>query len=273
VADAQLKDLTVTEPNPATTRIEPGITVMPEDVRYIYPLFGRTDAAGDLAVTDFRQTTRADHAGSTDVERDPTATTVKATLDLAFEPVTVDMRQMAVMLTGIPQAILTAEPALQTLLSGELQRRLYRALDEHVVAQIDAATPPSGVTGSDGSVEGLVRDAITEMQAVGVNPTVVALNPTDAATVDMHTAVDSITRWPFGLRVVVSPDADAGAPLVLDPAILGHLYVGSLAIGSDPYAGADGHNFTKNLVDLRAEFLAVFVVRNADGVFVASPTS
>jgi len=86
-AECGLKDLTVTtEPVVAATRVEDTIADLPEDRRYIFPLMPRRDAGNDLAVADYRLVSRGDHAGSTAVERDPTATTDKATIDLERRP-------------------------------------------------------------------------------------------------------------------------------------------------------------------------------------------
>ena len=273
-ATGGLKTLTLTsEPFVAASTVVSDIAVLPEDRRYIFPLISRRDAGTSLQVVDYRLTARADHSGSASVERSPTATTAKATIDRTVEEFKSDMAMMAVILDGIPNAVLNAAPDLSQLLGSELERRLYRALDAHVIGAITDATPPSGVTTTDGTVEQLVRAGITEMQAVGVNPSVVVLNPSDAGDVDTRTFTDAVNRWPYGLRVVVSPDADAGAPLLLDPVELGVLYQGQIMTASDPYAGVSGDNFKTNRVDLRSEFLALMVVRDNLGAFIASPAS
>lgn len=68
-----------------------------------------------------------------------------------------------------------------------------------MLAAITAASPDSGVWTADGSVEQLVRAGITEMQATGVTPSVVVLNPDDAGSVDTRTMADAVNRWPYGL--------------------------------------------------------------------------
>jgi hypothetical protein len=87
-------------------------------------------------------------------------------------------------------------------------------------------------------------------------------------SVDLHTAIDSIVRFPFGLRVVVSPDVEDRAPMLLDTSIVGRLYLGGLQAASDPYTG-----FSRNTTQLRSEFLTLCVIRNADGVFIADPAA
>ena len=264
-----LKALTLTtEPFIAATQPVAGVAILPEDTRYIHPLMPRRDAGTDLAVVDYRLTVRADSGGSAAVERDPTATTDKATIDRTVEEFVSDMREFAVLIEDIPNAVMAAAPDLSTLLQTELNRRLSRALDAHVLAAISDASPPSGVTTSDGTVEQLVRAGIVEMQAVGVTPSVVVLAPADAATVDTRVFTDTVNRWPYNLRVFVSPDADEAAPLLLDPVELGILFQGQAAFASDPYTG-----FKQNTTRLRMEFLGLMVVRDALGAYIASPSS
>jgi hypothetical protein len=50
-------------------------------------------------------------------------------------------------------------------------------------------------------------------------------------------------------------------PLVVDTRRVGALYLGTLAVDLDPYAGVGGANFKKNLVDIRAEQNALMHVR------------
>ena len=77
-------------------------------------------------------------------------------------------------------------------------------------------------------------------------------------------AMQTIVKFPFGLRVVVSPDVEDGSPMLLDTSIMGHLYLGGLQAASDPYSG-----FSRNTTQLRSEFLTLCVIRNADGIFIA----
>ena len=54
-------------------------------------------------------------------------------------------------------------------------------------------------------------------------------------------------------------------PYLIDPAMLGQLYVGNLRFDADPYNGVGGANLRQNLVDLRIEANVLFHVRNAKG--------
>jgi hypothetical protein len=122
--------------------------------------------------------------------------------------------------------------------------------------------------GSGTSVQELVRSGINEMALNGFKPDVVAISPSDAAAIDELTALNQIPAWPYGLRVVVSPDVDthfAGAPVLIDTRQAGVLYQGSLALQADPYSG-----FKQNTTDLRAQFLTLMVVRRPDAILIAS---
>jgi hypothetical protein len=57
--------------------------------------------------------------------------------------------------------------------------------------------------------------------------------------------------------------AGATDPLLIDPALLGVLYTGSLSFDADPYTG-----FKKNLTNFRLEGPALYHIRNDAGAFV-----
>ena len=62
----------------------------------------------------------------------------------------------------------------------------------------------------------------------------------------------------WGLRVIERPGSTP--PYLIDPQMLGVLYLGGMSFDVDPYTG-----FTKNLSTLRIEAQALFHVRNANG--------
>ncbi len=263
--EVRLKDLTYSATDAQLATVEPGIAGLPIYSQFIYGVLPSSDCGTSVSITDFRLVARSidDGSGSEPIERDVLdGSTEKARLNLTVEGFTEDVKTLALVVEGIPRALLASESALAGLLSSEMRKNLNAALDAHVVAAIEAATPDHG--GSGGSVEELVRSGITAMQLKGVTPDVVIINPTDAETVDLHTAVDSIIRFPFGLKVVVSNDVDAGAPMLLDTSVLGHLYTAGLVALSDPYT-----TMTQNTVRVLNEFNVLCVVRNADGAFIA----
>jgi hypothetical protein len=89
------------------------------------------------------------------------------------------------------------------------------------------------------------------------------VNPADAVALDLTTTGadaqyvfalrdtgDSSPLW--GLRVVMRPGTTGTEPpLVVDTRRIGALYLGTLAVDLDPYAGVGGANFKENLVDIR----------------------
>ncbi len=54
-------------------------------------------------------------------------------------------------------------------------------------------------------------------------------------------------------------------PYLLDTKMLGVLFIGDTDVMADPFAGASGANFKRNLVDLRVELNVLYHVRNAKG--------
>lgn len=101
-------------------------------------------------------------------------------------------------------------------------------------------------------------------------PTVLALNPTDAATFDLtKTELGYIfaTRSTgsalplYGLTIIEEPHLTA--PTLIDPVMLGVLYTQAGTIRIDPFAKAD-----TNEVLLRVETNGLFVIRNVYGCYV-----
>ena len=90
----------------------------------------------------------------------------------------------AILIDAIPAEMLLDISALRNFLNGEMTHQINVALDAHVVEQIVAASPPATSTG-DLFVES-VRYAVGDMRAVGANPTLLALDPVDAAALDLE---------------------------------------------------------------------------------------
>lgn len=249
---------------PATTVIAPstpGITASGRDQRFLWPNLPRVDANGWTSVEDFRQTART---VTGDVERDIDADTDKAVLDVTLEHVVEAMKQWAVTIDDIPNAILQSMRNLRTFLDGEGRFQVEQAIDTHVMAQIVAATPPFGNTGT-GLVE-QIRNAVTAMRAEGASPSLLVLNAADAATLDLTedaggyvfplSTTGASPLW--GLRVIERPGTTP--PYVIDPQMLGTLYLGAMRFDADPFTG-----FKKNLTTLRVETHGLYHVRNAKG--------
>lgn len=239
------------------------------DRRFVYSVFQRQQIdSGDLAITEYVQFGQRAVTGS--VERDPSAITDKASVGLQVKLATENVKQFAVVVENVPAKLFDAEPALTAFLRNELQLQVSLALDQHVVSQIEMAAPPSGQTGTN--LVDQVRNAVAESRAIGANPAVLALNPTDAASLDLTTTgADGMYAFAtrdtgnssplWGLTVVESPTVTD--PLVIDPVVLGVLYTGIGTILTDPFS-----SMQKNLVRVRLEGEALFHVRDIAGAYV-----
>jgi hypothetical protein len=263
--------------NPSSGLTEPAyraaLAQKGQDRRYLYTeLADQPIDNGDLAVTEFRQTGSRTVTGN--IERDPVATTDKATLALAVELANESLSQFAAVVEDVPAKLFDVEAAFAAFLQSELLFQIERALDAHVLSQILAAAPPTGATGT-GLIE-QVRHAVAAMRALGANPTLLALNPTDAATLDLATtgadnAYVFATRSTgsssplWGLRPVEVPGLTE--PTLIDPALLGVLYHATGTVMTDPYSG-----MKKNLVRIRAEVEGLFHVRDIAGAYVIDTT-
>jgi hypothetical protein len=173
----------------------------------------------------------------------------------------------AVTISAIPNEILSSVRALQAFLGAEGRFQVETAIDAHVLDQIVAASPPFGTTGT--TLIDKVRNGIATMRATGANPTIIVLNPTDSASLDLsadaggyvfagRTPSSSSPLW--GMQVVERAGAGTEPPYLIDPVMLGVFYGGTMQFGADPFTG-----FKKNLTDLRVEIKALFHVRNAEG--------
>ena len=246
-------------------RSTPTFVPMGQDRRFMYRFLPTENAAGKLSVEDWTQTAR-DLTGT--VERAIDATTTKADLDVTITLTTASMKQHAVTIDEVPNAILENIPRLTQFLQGEATFQVQKSIDSHVYAQIVAGTPPFGNTGAN-LIE-KVRAAISSMRAEGANPTLLVVNPSDATTLDTYQTADgafladtsrtNVQSPLWGLQVVERIGAGTEPPYLIDPQMLGLLYMGVMRFDADPYT-----NFKKNLTTLRVEVEALFHVRNAKG--------
>lgn len=236
------------------------------DRRFLWP-FLASQAADGASIEDFSQTGRT-VTGT--VQRSLNATTDKAKLDVAVELVNAPLVQFAVTIDDIPNAVLESIPSFTAFMQTEGTYQLQRAIDAHVLAQITAAGPAQHLTG-DNLIEH-VRHGIAAMRAVGAAPSIAVLDATAAAGLDLFTTgADDAYVFPtaatgtssplWNQRIVELPELDA--PMLIDPAMLGVLYLGSVSFEADPYTG-----FRKNLTTLRIEVDGLFHVRNIAGALV-----
>jgi|GEM_PF-2102649 len=250
-------------------RTPPDVSGLGQDSRFLFPLLPTTDLDGALSVQTFKQTGARTVTGT--IQRDPTASTDKAILALTITAVNTSVAQVAVIIDSIPTAVLESIDSLREFLDSEGRWQIAKALDSHVMSQIVSAAPPFGMTGAT-MIEKL-RNGVASMRATGFEPNVVIMNPSDVAALDLTTDAsgfvfpvrDSGTSSPlWGLRVVERIGGGTEPPYLLDIPSLGRLYMSSLKVESDPFAGAGGLNFKRNLVDLRFELKCLYFVRQAE---------
>ena len=170
---AQVGDFSLTSTAPT---LRAPVAAPAQDRRFAYPVLARAQVGDDLAVGGFT-VAFADPGvtGVSGIERVPISTEEKAELEATIGWDSKDLKQFAVTLDNVPQAILDAEDQLRGVLETEMKYRVNLALDQHVVTGIEAAAPPSGKTGS--TLIEQTRNAVAASRALGANPTVLLRQP------------------------------------------------------------------------------------------------
>jgi hypothetical protein len=248
----------------------PGVIVpLGKDQRFLYPRLNTVSAGENTTVLDYKQSART-LTGT--VARTLNATTAKATLEVTVAAVTEDLQQFAIVLPNIPNQVLESIPAFTSYMNTEGSFQISKALDAHVLAQVVAAAPLFSNTGTTQIDK--IRTQIGTMRGSGANPTILALQPTDSATLDLIADAggyvfptrDTGSSSPiFGCTVV---EWAGTAPMYLfDPDMLGALYIGSMRFDADPYTG-----FASNLTNLRVEVNALMHIRNSQGAYRIAAT-
>jgi hypothetical protein len=162
----------------------------------LYPALPQAPLGENLAVNEYVETALPTVTGT--VERDPVATSDKATLIVSFSHTSEKAKQLAIVTGNVPNAVLNSFQSFSGLIQDRMQRELDESADEHVISQIDAVTPSTGSTGTTTIEE--IRHGVAEMRSVGTNPTLAAINPADAVLLDLTTAgADDLPI--FSLRV------------------------------------------------------------------------
>lgn len=254
-----------TLPSPDTwAPMQPTIAPLGRDRRFLYSNLPSQNVEGASAVADFRQTARS--LTGTPV-RDLDATTDKASLDITLASVVEKLKQVAVTINSIPNALFESVDSMRAFLNTEGRHQVEKALDAHVMAQIVAASPPFGTSGT--GLVAKIRNGVATMRATGASPSLVVLNPTDAATLDLESDAggyvfatrDSGSSSPlWGLQVIERIGAGTEAPYLVDPQMLGQLYLGNVRFEADPFS-----EFRKNLTTLRIEVKSLYHVRQPEG--------
>lgn len=124
------------------------------------------------------------------IERAVDAVTDKAVLTTTVALVTEAVRQLAVTIVGIPNAVLESVSMLTAFLSGEGQFQIEQSLDAHVMAQIVSAAPPFGTTGA--TLVDKIRNGIASMRAIGASPC--SIRPTQQVSICSLTQAATCSR-------------------------------------------------------------------------------
>jgi hypothetical protein len=250
----------------------PGVIVpLGMDQRFLFPNLPTAPAGQASTVLDWKQSART-LTGT--VNRVLSSVAAKATLDVTVAAVTEDIQQFAVVLAAIPNQILQSIPAFTDYMNSEGQFQIAKAIDTHVLSQIVAATPSFANTGT--TLVDKIRTQIGTMRGNGANPTLVVLNPTDSTALDLLADAggykfplrDTGTSSPlFGCRVIERIGGGSDPIYLIDPEMLGRLYLGDMAFDVDPYGG-----FASNTTSLRVEVNGIYHVRNVQGAFRVAAT-
>ncbi len=257
---------------PATYRVDP-IATIGMDRRWLWSSLPVQPVGPETtSVDDWSQAARS-LAG--DVERALAATTEKAvlTVDLAFANTA--LKTLAVLITDVPTQLLASMTAARSWLNSEGLYQLQTALDGHVQAQITAATPTTEAFATD--VLTSLRNGVGSMRANGYNPNLLAVDTTDAATLDLLS--DNTNNY-----ILSSPGARIGphmvwdvqtvevtgsaVPTLIDTTRVGQLYVGGMDVLFDPYS-----KLSTNLVQVRFEMSCLFWIRQSDAIRLVDITA
>jgi hypothetical protein len=210
---------------------------MPYDQRYLWQVVPRTNVdAATTAVQVIQQSART-LASAANVNRALTAVTAKPETSSTIQIVTMSMRQLANVQSGVPNYLLE-QPAVNTVIEADLRLALNDALDALVLAGVAGSGFQS--PGSDNILVS-IRKSISTLQAAGYNPDTLVMTPAAAEAIDVMVsgitggtadfvfapgqfAPDSI----FGLRRVISKGIPASA--VMDSKNFGRLYTGPVSL-------------------------------------------
>lgn len=241
------------------------------DRRWLYPRIPRVTVTDETAISDFVASARA-LTGTAIRALD--ATSAKADVAVTLTAVLVELQQAAVVTSGIPNSVLESLPSAREFFNNELRYQIETAIDAAAYAAIVSG---AGSGGSGADLISRVRNGVADLRDAGFNPNVLVVDSATGADLDLsqHGSQyifplrDSGSSSPlWNLTVIESVAAAGDDPLLIDTSAIGTLYLGQVRIDADPYAGAGGDNFVKNLTDLRAEATVKMHVRRAAAALV-----
>jgi hypothetical protein len=245
---------------------------------------------GDMAVQALTQTGERKITGT--IERDPIATSAKATVANTLTVEKPNVKQFALINGGLPdkmfyvaeglgdRAALAPEsgPLLEWV-RDDLTFELRIAADAHAYTNIIAGKPPFlgeavSFTTPKGALTA-IQKAVSAHRALGARPKILAAGP--KVSVELRTLLDKNeqpvptsalvgTLTTTGEELTVIEVQEEHDPLLVDPMRLGCFYhsLGSLRVNGL------GEGFKKNEVEVRLEFDGLFHVRDANGAFSLS---
>jgi HK97 family phage prohead protease len=232
------------------------------DQRYAWPAFVRIGVdAATTAVQVMRQSQRT-LAAPANVIRPLAATTPKPETSSVLEVVTVPLKQVASVQSGIPNVYLQ-QPLFNTVIEADLRLAVSEAIDKLVLDAIAASPAGPGA----GSLIVAVRGAITVLQAIGYSPDTLILRPEDSEALDVLTTGAADEDYVFspgqpapgiwGLSRRVSKSA--ASPIVVDTTAFGRLYSTAISL-----ARFEEHDGSTNTSLVRLEGQAAFGVERPD---------
>jgi uncharacterized protein len=153
------------------------------DQRYAWQAVGQQSVtAGVTSVLVTQQTARTLVAGTATI-RPIDATTNKPEVSSTLNVVTVPLKQVAGVQTGIPNVYLES-PQIETVIENDLRLSVYDGLDELVRAAI--ASSSNQAPGTDNILVS-IRKCITTLRAAGYVPNLILLTPAASESIDTMT--------------------------------------------------------------------------------------
>lgn len=201
----------------------------------------------------------------------------KPPLDIVEDKVDVALEMVAVYTQVTRQVLALGDSAyIRNAIDTELRYAVLKKMEELAVAALTGATLPTAqAPQSGGTLQGAIRLGMATVQSAGYAPTAVAVNPADAANVDISMLDKSgacCTDGYWGLTVVPVPGLAAGTA-----------YVGDFGSGMRTFSHSSGlsllttdshaDTFIKNVITILSEWLAKTVVTRADAFAKVSVSS
>jgi uncharacterized protein len=204
------------------------------DVRYAWPAFQSIGVASDVtSVNVFRQASRT-LGTATDVVRNIDATSTKPSAQTAGTVLSVPLRQVAAIESGIPNVYLESQ-GMSSIVETDLRLTINGGLDSLVHTGLNT----SG-TVSRGTFDALnaIRRGVTAVTAGGYNPNVLIIDPAGAEALDLFrdgAAPGEYVFGPgrfspselFGLAIRVAQTAGTA---VVDTDAFGKLYISPISL-------------------------------------------